>query len=116
MMARAEFSEATKRKDYERRAGICGGLIELKMTCDQPIAEYDHIKRNEIEPDNSLENCRGLCRAHHLLKNKLDTLDAKKGRHVRKETKKSHKPKAKIQSRGFMPKEKRRELRERHAK
>lgn len=102
MTGRLEFSDATKRADYERRGGICGGLIELKMTCDQPIAEYDHIKRNEIEPDNSLANCRGLCRAHHLIKSRLDAAAAAKGRKIRRETKKSQKPKAKIRSRGFI--------------
>ncbi len=102
MSKRLEFSEATKRADYERRGGICGGLVELKMSCDMPIEEYDHIKRNKLEPDNSLENCRGLCKAHHKIKTRMDKAADKHSRLILKETKKSQKPKAKIRSRGFI--------------
>jgi hypothetical protein len=97
----------------EARGGICAGLIELKMTCDQPAVEVDHIKRCEIEPDNSLDNARPLCRAHHLLKTRMDQAAAKKGRHIRRETKKSQKPKARIRSAGFPSPEKRQELKQR---
>jgi 5-methylcytosine-specific restriction endonuclease McrA len=102
MSARLEFTPATKRKAMELCGGICRGLIELKMSCDQPAVEVDHIKRCEIEPDNSLENARPLCRAHHLLKSRMDAAAAAKGRRIRRETKKSQKPKAKIRSRGFI--------------
>lgn len=116
MSARLEFTAATKRKAMELCGGICRGLIEIKATCDQPAVEVDHIKRNEIEPDNSLENARPLCKMHHLIKTRMDAADAKKGRKIRRETKKSQKPKAKIRSRGFMSKEQRRELKERYAR
>jgi hypothetical protein len=115
MSKRLEFTPATKKADYERRGGICGGLVELKMSCDQPIAEYDHIKRNKLEPDNSLENCRGLCLLHHKIKTRLDKAADKHSRHVLKQTKKSQKPKARIRSAGFPSPEKRQELKQRHA-
>ena len=89
MTSRAEFSDATKRKAMELCNGICRGLVELKMNCDQPAVEVDHIKRCEIEPDNSLENARPLCRMHHLIKTRMDAAAAKKGRKIRKETKAS---------------------------
>jgi hypothetical protein len=92
MTKRLEFSPATKRKAYELRGGKCPGLIELKMPCGKDLAEdceYDHIKRCEIEPDNSLENCRPLCRIHHAIKTVMDAKDAARGRNIRRETKKS---------------------------
>ena len=107
---RKEFSEATKRKAYELRGGKCPGLIELKMECGKDLSEdceYDHIKRCEIEPDNSLENCRPLCKVHHAIKTAMDAKQAAKGRRLRKETKKSQRPKAKIHSRNTLTKEER---------
>ena len=102
MGSRLEFTVSTKRKAMELCGGICRGLIELKMTCDQPAVEVDHIKRCEIEPDNSLENARPLCSTHHKIKTRMDAADAAKGRKIRRETKKSQKPKAKIRSLGFI--------------
>lgn len=110
---RLEFSPLTKRKAYELRGGKCPGLFELKMPCGKDLStdcEYDHIKRNEIEPDNSLENCRPLCRAHHLVKTAMDAKQAAKGRRLRGENK--PKRKAKIQSRGFPSKEERERAKE----
>jgi hypothetical protein len=103
MSERLEFSPATKRKAYELRGGKCAGLIEIKVSCDAPIEEYDHIKRCEIAPDNSLANCRPLCKLHHLIKTRMDQADAKKGRAIRRETKKSQKPKAKIRNGRKLP-------------
>ena len=70
------------------------------------MVEYDHIMRNEIKPDNSLDNCRPLCPTCHAIKTVLDAKAAAKGRHIRRETKKSQKPKARIRSAGFPPTEK----------
>jgi 5-methylcytosine-specific restriction endonuclease McrA len=116
MSKRLEFTPGTKRKAMELCGGICRGLIELKMSCDQPAVEVDHIKRCEIEPDNSLENARPLCKAHHAIKTAMDTAAAKKGRAIRRETKKSQKPKAKIRSRNTLTKEYRDSVKERYAR
>jgi len=120
---RLEFSLATKRKAYELRGGKCPGLIELKMPCGKDLSddcEYDHIKRNEIKPDNSLENCRPLCRNHHLVKTAMDAKQAAKGRRLRDENKPKRKKAwptgGKIQSRGFPSKEERREMKEKYAR
>lgn len=111
MTKRLEFSAATKRKAYELRGGKCPGLVELKMPCGNDLSlgvEFDHILRCEIYPDNSLENCRPLCKEKcHKLKTRLDAAAAAKGRRIRKETKKSRRTKAKIPSRGFPSKEER---------
>jgi 5-methylcytosine-specific restriction endonuclease McrA len=93
------------------------------MPCGKDLAEdceYDHIKRCEIEPDNSLENCRPLCRVHHAIKTAKDAKEAAKGRATRRETKKSqakdamrgkHFQKgAKINSRNTLSKEHREEM------
>jgi 5-methylcytosine-specific restriction endonuclease McrA len=102
---RLEFSAKTKREAYALRGGVCQGLVEIKTTCGRPIQEYDHIMRCEIKPDNSLENCRPLCKVCHAIKTAMDAKAAKKGRHIRRETKKSQKPKAKIRSRNTLSKE-----------
>ena len=111
---RLEFSPKTKREAYELRGGVCPGLIEIKSTCGRPIEEYDHIKRCEIEPDNSLENCRPLCKVCHAIKTTMDAKAAAKCRRLRKETKASRKPKAKIRSRGFPTKEERQAMKARY--
>ena len=106
MARRLEFSPATKRKAYELRGGKCPGLVELRMPCGKDLStgcEYDHIKRCEIEPDNSLSNCRPLCPAHHRIKTTLDAKQAAKGRRLRGENK--PKRKAKINSRNTLKKE-----------
>lgn len=86
---RLEFSERTKREAFALRGGVCPGLIEIKSTCGRPIEEYDHIMRNEIKPDNSLENCRPLCKVCHAIKTVMDAKAAAKGRRMRGETKKA---------------------------
>lgn len=111
MSKRLEFSPSTKRKAYELRDGKCPGLVELKMPCGKDLAEdceYDHIKRCEIEPDNSLENCRPLCRVHHAIKTAKDAKEAAKGRRIRGENK--PKRKAKINNRNTLSKECREEM------
>jgi hypothetical protein len=116
---RLEFSEKTKRLAYERTGGKCAGLIEIKATCDQPATQVDHIKRCSLQPDNSLANARPLCAMHHLIKTRMDAAADKKGRKIRRETKKSQAPKrkiasgAKLQSRNNLTKAARAEARER---
>lgn len=103
---RSEFTTLTKLRAIVRYLR-CPGVFELGIKCGKPLGrleeiEFDHIKRCEIEPDNSPENCRPLCPECHLLKTtKKDVVEAKKGRHIRRETKKSQRPKAKIHSPGF---------------
>jgi hypothetical protein len=109
-MTRKEFSEKTKREAYELRNGMCPGLVEIRSTCGRWLGhgcEYDHIKRCEIEPDNSLANCRPLCPICHAIKTVLDAKSAAKGRLIRKETKASQRPKAPIRSRNTLTKEER---------
>lgn len=106
MAKRLEFSEATKREAYRLRGGKCPGLVEIRMPCGKDLegdCEYDHIKRCEIDPDNSLENCRPLCRKCHAIKTAIDKKAMWKGRRLRGETKKSQRKKPKIKSRGFAP-------------
>lgn len=101
MTERLEFTTLTKLKAMMRYAR-CPGVFELGIQCGKKLGsltetQFDHIKRNEIEPDNSPENCRPLCPECHALKTlKKDTLEAKKGRAIRRETKKSQQPKAKV--------------------
>lgn len=115
MSSRKEFTTLAKLKAIVRYVR-CPGVFELGIKCGEKFGsldevEFDHIMRNEIKPDNSPENARPLCKSCHAQKTgKKDTLEAKKGRRMRKETKKSQRPKAKLRSAGFMPKEKREEI------
>ena len=115
MTTRSEFTTLTKLKAMMRYAR-CPGVFELGIKCGKKLgslsdAQFDHIMRNEIKPDNSPENCRPLCVECHALKTKKkDTLEIVKGRHIRKETIKSQQPKAKIQSRNTLSKEYRAEM------
>jgi hypothetical protein len=107
MTKRAEFTTATKLKATMRYL-TCPGVYELRIVCGKPLsegAEWDHIKRCEIEPDNSPENARPLCRNCHLAKSAMDAKQAAKGRRLRGENK--PKRKAKIQSRNTLSKEER---------
>jgi len=114
--ARAEFTTLTKLKAMARYIR-CPGVLEIKHKCGKQLGaleaiEFDHIKRCEIEPDNTPENCRPLCPDCHKIKTRLDAGQAAKGRRIRGETKTA--PKAKIKSRGFATPEERRALREKY--
>lgn len=91
---------------------LCPGLAEKRHECGKPFGalsniEFDHIKRDEIDGDNSPENCRPLCSECHRLKTSgngatsagSDTHMAAKGKRIRGETK--QREKAKIRSAGF---------------
>jgi hypothetical protein len=91
---------------------LCPGLPERRRECGKPFGalsnvEFDHIKRDEIDGDNSPENCRPLCSECHRLKTSgngatsagSDTHMAAKGKRIRGETK--QREKAKIRSAGF---------------
>jgi hypothetical protein len=89
MTERAEFSTLTRMKALLKYT-TCPGLVEIKMTCGRPLGEgveFDHIKRCEITPDNSVENCRPLCPVCHRIKTTLDAKAAAKGRRIRGENK-----------------------------
>jgi hypothetical protein len=106
---RAEFSLLTKLNACLARM-TCPGLIEINRTCGKPLIDtkntnFDHIMRNEIRPDNSVENCRPICHECHAIKTARDAEEAAKGRLIRKETKASRQPKAKIRSRNTLSKE-----------
>jgi hypothetical protein len=108
----------------------CPGLFEINLKCKVNLGsgcQFDHIMRNEIKPDNSVENCRPSCPACHGLKTvKIDALGAARGRSLRRETKKSQQKAAmkgkhfrtgaKIQSRGFPSPEERRAVKEKLAR
>lgn len=92
----------------------CVGLSEIGRAgrCDSQPSEVDHIMANEVKPDNTPENGRPLCGLCHSIKSARDAVNAKKGRHIRKETKKSQKPKAKIRSRNNLTKQAREQAKE----
>jgi 5-methylcytosine-specific restriction endonuclease McrA len=108
---RAEFTQKTKLEAMARYLR-CPGVPEKQRECGKPFGklsavQFDHIKRDEIDSDNSPENCRPLCEECHRLKTSgngatsagSDTHMAAKGKRLRGETK--TKPKAKIANRGF---------------
>lgn len=109
---RKEFTQKTKLEAMVRYLR-CPGLVERRLVCGKPFGklsdvEFDHIKRDEIDGDNSPENCRPLCEECHRLKTSgngatsagSDTHMAAKGKRLRGETGAGRK-KAKIRSAGF---------------
>lgn len=123
---RAEFTQKTKLEAMARYLR-CPGVPEKQRKCGKPFGklediEFDHIKRDEIDHDNSPENCRPLCQECHDLKTNgtgatsagSDKHMAAKGRRLRGETKRG--PKAKIRSRPFPTPEERQALREKYAR
>lgn len=92
MTARLEFTRSTKLAAWDRANGRC------ECGCGKKLAtgdiEYDHRIRNEIEPDNGLDNCQVLSRACHSFKtHKIDAPAAAKSRSVRAKAIGAHKPK-----------------------
>ncbi len=75
-MSRAEFSAQTKRDAWDRAGGICEAVGEMyglpdEIRCMWDLnlgVHYDHDDPDANSKDNSLENCRCLCRPHHLFK------------------------------------------------
>jgi hypothetical protein len=123
---RAEFTQKTKLEAMVRYLR-CPGLVERRLTCGKPFGklsdvQFDHIKREEIDGDNSPENCRPLCKECHRLKTSgngatsagSDTHMAAKGKRLRGELK--PKRKAKIANRGFPDKQTRQDLKERYGR
>lgn len=109
MTKRKEFTTLTKLKAMARYIR-CPGVPELGIECGKQFGslseiEFDHIMRCEIEPDNSPENCSPKCKDCHRRKTAMDAKQAAKGRRIRKETKKSQRPKSKIPSRPFPTRE-----------
>ncbi len=106
MTTRAEFTTLTKLKSLVRYIR-CPGVFELGIKCGKQFGslseiEFDHVKRCEIEPDASPENCRPLCKDCHKAKTlRKDTLEAKKGRNIRGETKEA-KARATMKGKHFM--------------
>lgn len=118
MTIRKEFTTLTKLKALARYIR-CPGVFELGIKCGKQFGslseiQFDHIKRCEIEADNSPENARPLCAECHRAKtDRKDTPEAKKGRNIRGENKpKVSKP---IRSRPFHTREERRAIKDRYA-
>jgi 5-methylcytosine-specific restriction endonuclease McrA len=63
---RQNFTDRTKRLAWERSKGICESCGKTIRPGDGP--EYDHDKLAFYGGDNSLANCRVLCRPCHSLK------------------------------------------------
>jgi len=66
MTGRLEFSTLTKAKAWEREQGHCQDCGKAIRPGDGP--EYDHDKPAFYGGDNSLSNCRVVCRPCHSLK------------------------------------------------
>jgi 5-methylcytosine-specific restriction endonuclease McrA len=81
LIVRAEFSRQTKREALTRSGGKCeasGPLYGLSAErCNAPLGygvEFDHYLLAANGGDNSLENCRAVCKACHRHKtSKHDT-------------------------------------------
>lgn len=79
-MNRREFTRKTRAQAFERAAGCCE-CCSGKLKVGE--AEYDHILPNELEGDNSLDNCQVLCRVCHRAKTTKDIQGIRKADRVR---------------------------------
>lgn len=68
-MPRHEFSARTKVLAFERANGRCE---KCSARLSVGNTEYDHEIADRIGGENSLENCRVLCRTCHATKTKKD--------------------------------------------
>lgn len=112
---RIEFAKGTKQKAFDLRKGKCPGLVEMRIECGRDLSEgveYDHIAPCQLMLDNSLENCRPLCRICHAIKTTWDQKRAAKMRRLRGENK--PRLKAAIKSRGFPSKQEIGEIKKRY--
>ena len=85
-MSRSQFSRATRRDALRRSGQLCEasgtryGLAE-GVRCNGPLSkgvEFDHDLPDQLGGDNSLENCRAICRACHKHKTKGDIRQIRK--------------------------------------
>lgn len=96
---RRNFSAKTMLAEWEAAGKCC-------RACWTPLhrfndGEYDHIIPTSIKPDNSLANCKVLCRPCHSRKTKGDRREIDKTRRILKKAAGKYKPKRKIKSRPF---------------
>lgn len=75
-MGRREFAAQTKRDRWDISSGICEAVgaeygLPDSIRCTWDLkrgVNYDHDDPDANSKDNSLENCRCLCPAHHRFK------------------------------------------------
>ena len=80
-MSRQEFSAKTKLAAWSRSAGACESCGNKIIT----VPEYDHATPCYFGGDNSLDNCRVLCRACHAAKSSgKEIQEISKSRRIRK--------------------------------
>ena len=105
------FDKPTQRAALDRAQGLCeafGPLYGLPKgkRCNMPLTrakEFDHLIPRSIGGDNSLRNCRVVCKTpcHAFKTAKLDTPRAAKTVRQRDKHLGISSPKQKIRSRGF---------------
>lgn len=108
-MTRAEFSNTTRRKAFDRAKGLC-------ETCGHDFAksgkrpEYDHRLPDALGGRNDLPNCVVLCAPCHGIKTaKEDVPRIRKADRQRTRAIGAHRPKTPIRSAGFAKAERKHE-------
>lgn len=79
-MTRTEFSRRTKVDAFTRADGrceCCGARLSVGKF------EYDHIVSCSLGGDNSLDNCRVICRPCHKIKTRDDIRKTRKADRVK---------------------------------
>jgi 5-methylcytosine-specific restriction protein A len=96
---RRNFTARTKAAEYEAARGLCRACWSTVVAVN--AGEYDHIIPTSVGGDNSLVNCKLLCRPCHSRKTKLDRREIDKTRRILKKAAGKYKPKRKMKSRPF---------------
>ena len=82
-MARKEFSKRTKREAFARSGGFCESAdCGMPFSPSNPV-EYDHVTEAYFDGDNSLENCKAICKACHKAKTRKQAPVIAKSRRIR---------------------------------
>jgi 5-methylcytosine-specific restriction enzyme A len=91
---RKEFTEKTKLEAFRLTGGRCKKCTR-RVGAGYLKVNYDHIKANVFEPDNSLENCMVLCEPCHRPKTNKDLASLATVRKMERSTAGIEKPKKK---------------------
>jgi len=96
--ARQEFTKKTMALAFARANGLCEGCGSRLLPGQ---FDYDHIRECAYGGDNSLENCKVLCKTCHKTKTQEFMPGLRKADRVKKRHLGITKPSGRIQSAGF---------------
>lgn len=116
-MSRKNFPKSVLTARFAHAGGCCEWIdAETKIRCNAVLVpgrwEGDHDNPDGLTGEPTFENCRALCKAHHLEKTKQDVANIAKAKRREAKHVGADKPKGQIKSAGFAKAERKHEGRE----